>query len=297
MGVASTPRVPDGEPSGESDRCEHASGARTSVDRDVVGYYDASGRADALDAVYGEDTALAHLYRDRIERIVDLLAGWRGGRLLSVGCGPAYMLKALAERRPGDFELVGLDNSQEMLAVAARNLAGAAELVCAPAEAMPFQNAAFDAVLAIGVLEYTELHRALAEIARVTRPAGLVVATMQNPHSPYRLWEKAVYRHARRLRGLAESPIRQRLSERALGDALLKAGIVPTGTVYYDFNVFVQPLDDYLPGLERRVERLLARYGRGPLRRLGTGYIVSARRATAAAGSRLRSSPRLWTNV
>ena len=287
MGVASSPRAPGGEPPGQGERGpEEAAGGGAPRGREVAAYYDTPGRAGALDAVYEDDTALAHLYRDRIERIAGLLAGWRGGRLLSVGCGPAHMLRTLAERLPDDFELVGLDSSREMLAVAAENLRGAAKLVCAPAEEMPFEDAAFDAVLAVGVLEYTELERALAEIARVTRPAGLVICTMQNPHSPYRLWERAVYRHVRRLRGLAESPIRRRLSERALRDALLAAGLVPAETVYYDFNVLLQPLDEYLPGLERRLERLLARHGRGPLRRLGTGYIVSARRATRPAGPR-----------
>lgn len=289
MGVASSPRLPDGDPSGEAHAGGPEEGAGSGVppDRDVADYYDAPGRADVLDAVYHENSALARLYRDRIERIADLLADRRGGRLLSVGCGPAHMLRTLAERRPHDFELVGLDSSREMLEVAAANLRGAAELVCAAAEELPFADGAFDAVLAIGVLEYTELERALAEIARVTRPAGLVIATMQNPHSPYRLWERAVYRQARRIRGLAESPIRQRLPERRLRRSLLTAGLVPAETVYYDFNVFLKPFDEYLPGLELRVERLLARHGRGPLRKLGTGYIVAARRSLRPAGSGL----------
>jgi hypothetical protein len=48
--------------------------------------------------------------------------------------------------------------------------------------------------------------------------------------------------------------------------------------VYYNFKVFLEPLDRWFPHASVRVSRRLESLGRGPLRRLGTGFIVKARK-------------------
>ena len=70
-------------------------------------------------------------------------------------------------------------------------------------ESLPFADGSFDAVLATGVLEYSELERALPELARVLRPGGLAVVSYPNPRNLYGLWKtRAWYRlpHAERQR-------------------------------------------------------------------------------------------------
>ena len=71
-------------------------------------------------------------------------------------------------------------------------------------EEMPLCDNSFDIVLAMGVLEYTEVPAALQEIHRVLRPDGRVLATMLNPASPYRFVEWHVYSPLVRLLGRVE---------------------------------------------------------------------------------------------
>ncbi len=102
-------------------------------------------------------------------------------RVLDVGCGTGALAAAAVERWP-QVRLTGLDVSAGMLAVAARELAGlpAAQreriaLIQAPADALPFADAAFDLVLTSFVLQLVPRpHRALREIRRVLVPGGAV---------------------------------------------------------------------------------------------------------------------------
>jgi ubiquinone/menaquinone biosynthesis C-methylase UbiE len=255
-------------------------GGRELDDDTLIGsYYESAHLARALVREYVEESAASHFYRARMARIVELLASCPGGRLLDVGCGAGQLSRLLLNRRPGDFDIVALDRSATMID-AARVVIGdpSVSFVVARAESMPFGDGEFDVVLAVGVLEYTRLARALLELARVTRVGGLAVVTMLNPVSPYRLWERAVYRHLRRLRGREETPIRWLLREHELVRALDAAGFSRIDTVYYDFNLFPSPLDKRLERLELAVARRLERQGRGRIRTLGTGYIVAVQR-------------------
>jgi ubiquinone/menaquinone biosynthesis C-methylase UbiE len=249
----------------------------------TTAYYENVGRAKTLAETYRDQTALGHLYRVRMERILELLEPCRGGPLLEVGCGSGQMLRFLGERRPGDFALVGLDLSSAMIATARETVGDApVDLLVGHAESLPFDDESFEVVLGIGVLEYTQLDLALAEAARVVRVGGRVVLTMQNPRSPYRIWDRLLYRHVRHLQGAAESPVRQVLAEEELVQRLGDVGLSIDDAVYYDFNVFPSPLDTLMSGLELRISRRLERHGRDWLRTLGTGYIVRASRTAHA---------------
>ena len=60
--------------------------------------------------------------------------------------------------------------------IARRGLAERIELLTGDAEALPFDDASFDAVsIAFGIRNVPDRDRALAEMARVTRPGGRVV--------------------------------------------------------------------------------------------------------------------------
>jgi ubiquinone/menaquinone biosynthesis C-methylase UbiE len=102
-----------------------------------------------------------------------------GDEILSVGCGPAIIESGLKER---GFAVVGLDVSRDALACAPDTL----RTVVAPAERMPFADAAFDAVLFIASLQFIENYRqALAETRRVLRPKGRMIAMLLNPASAF----------------------------------------------------------------------------------------------------------------
>src|SRR5690606_12972894 len=97
---------------------------------------------------------------------------------------------AVAALALGPEEVVGVDLSEEMLAVGRRKVerlghAGRITLQRGDAEALPFPDGAFDAALvAFGVRNFENLDRGLAEIRRVLRPGGaLVVLEFSQPQA------------------------------------------------------------------------------------------------------------------
>ena len=102
-----------------------------------------------------------------------------GDEILSVGCGPALIERGLAEY---GFAVTGLDVSREAIACAPDTI----RTVVAPAEKMPFADAAFDVVLFIVSLQFVENYRqALSEARRVLRPGGRMIALLLNPASVF----------------------------------------------------------------------------------------------------------------
>jgi demethylmenaquinone methyltransferase/2-methoxy-6-polyprenyl-1,4-benzoquinol methylase len=100
--------------------------------------------------------------------------------VLDVASGTAAVAIELA-RRTG-CSVVGLDQSQEMLAVGRRRVEQAGlkarvRLVRGNAEQLPFQDATFDAVTFTYLLRYVEDRDAtMRELVRVTRAGGTVAA-------------------------------------------------------------------------------------------------------------------------
>jgi SAM-dependent methyltransferase len=101
--------------------------------------------------------------------------GRRPPRILDAGCGTGGLTRRLAACGP----VVGLDLSPVALELAAtpRGLS----LVRGDVASLPFRDAAFDAVVAADVLYHravTDDRAALAELARVCRPGGVVVLNL-----------------------------------------------------------------------------------------------------------------------
>jgi demethylmenaquinone methyltransferase/2-methoxy-6-polyprenyl-1,4-benzoquinol methylase len=113
----------------------------------------------------------------------------RGGHVLDVATGTGLVAAELVRR---GFEVTGVDQSPQMLAVARRRFGDEVTLIEASAEALPFAAESF------GHLTFTYLFRyvadpaaTLAELARVVRPGG-VVASLEFgvPEGPARpLWD------------------------------------------------------------------------------------------------------------
>jgi ubiquinone/menaquinone biosynthesis C-methylase UbiE len=103
---------------------------------------------------------------------VDIRAGWR---VLDVACGSGNAAIAAARR---GAEAVGIDYVPALLA-RGRRRAGAeglgVDLVEGDAEAIPFPDASFDAVLSVfGAMFAPDHARAFSELARVCRPGGRI---------------------------------------------------------------------------------------------------------------------------
>ena len=98
-----------------------------------------------------------------------------GQRVLDVGCGPGALTGELVRRVGGDA-VTAVDPSEAFVA-AARDRHPTVDVLRASAEALPFDDGAFDAALAQLVVHFmADPVAGLREMARVTRPGGVVAA-------------------------------------------------------------------------------------------------------------------------
>ncbi len=128
-------------------------------------------------------------------------------RVLEVGCGRGEFAERLAGAGIG---VVAVDQSARMVELTrARGVdAGLGDV-----QALPFADGEFDAAVANFVLYHVrDIHRALAELARVLRPGGTLVAATNGVRQLAELWELVG-------RDLSE---RRRLFMRETGEELLR---------------------------------------------------------------------------
>ena len=118
-------------------------------------------------------------------KVAKMVAELNPSTLLDLATGTGDLAEAIAKACPA-VKITGADFSAPMLDVArARNLPRAQWLV-ADAMAMPFADASFDVVtVAFGLRNMEDWPRAVAEMARVTRPGGhLIVLDFSLPTLP-----------------------------------------------------------------------------------------------------------------
>ena len=113
-----------------------------------------------------------------------------GQRVLDVGCGPGALTHELVDRVGAD-NVSAADPSEQFVA-AARERHPGVDVHRASAEELPFAEATFDAALAQLVVHFmTDPVAGLAEMARVTRPGGVIAACVwdnageQTPLAPF----------------------------------------------------------------------------------------------------------------
>lgn len=118
-----------------------------------------------------------HALVDDLE--VELCARYGTGKdVLECGCGTGLILERIQEHAR---RAVGIDLSPGMLELArSRGL----EVQEGSVTALPFPDATFDVTCSFKVLAHVpDIGRALSEMARVTRPGGVILAEFYNPWS------------------------------------------------------------------------------------------------------------------
>jgi demethylmenaquinone methyltransferase/2-methoxy-6-polyprenyl-1,4-benzoquinol methylase len=122
--------------------------------------------------------------------LVSRVAAGPGDRVLDVATGTGAVARELVRQK--GCAVVGVDQSPEMLAEAARRLGKSVELVEASAESLPFADGAFAGLTFTYLLRYVDDPQAvLYELARVVRRGGTIAGLEFGlPGGPWRgLWE------------------------------------------------------------------------------------------------------------
>jgi len=140
--------------------------------------------APVWDTLYEGTTYLEHVLRDRLHRSISLLGPppHDGARVFDAGCGAGQLVSALAE---GGWTASGGDLAFLQVQAARHRLVGAGHppsVIQGDGDRLPFADDTFDAVMALGYVEYTpDIPRSLAELTRVLAPGGRLVVTAPNP--------------------------------------------------------------------------------------------------------------------
>ncbi len=130
-----------------------------------------------------------HYLRKRVAFVGELMPS---GRILDVGCGTGVIASRLADL---GYEVTGTDPSQGMLDHL-RERDGRVTAVLGSATELPFPDDGFDLTMCVAVMHHIanvrDVHTALGEMVRVTKPGGLVLVWDHNPRNPY--WKNLMAR-------------------------------------------------------------------------------------------------------
>jgi len=240
---------------------------------------------DQLALEYVRERDAQYSYQSQKRIVFELLAGVRG-RILDAGCGPAMIESSLLDM---GLEVHGIDVSPEMIRlgharIAQHPLRERCRLDVGEIEQLDCPDGHFDAIVAMGVLEYVPDHRAtLRELHRALKPGGTVVLTVPNRISAYRLVRYGVYRVADFVRGRPErpeftrAPGQNRCLPWGLDAELVRVGFRKLASRFCNFIVF--PLPDVAPKLSDRLNRALSWCSASPLGIWGNQYVVKAVKA------------------
>jgi len=123
---------------------------------------------------------------------LSLLPDVNGLRILDAGCGPGAYAEWLVNH---GAQVVGVDVSEKMIALARRRVGAQAEFRVLDLERrLPFADASFDLVVSPLVPDYVRDWRALfAEFNRVLRPGGRLIFSSEHPCSRWRMQQATNY--------------------------------------------------------------------------------------------------------
>ncbi|MDA2893563.1 methyltransferase domain-containing protein [Mycolicibacterium sp. BiH015] len=127
------------------------------------------------------DTALVQqwVYRPPHDEMIALLSAHQSRRVADIGCGTGILAERI-EREVRPDAVYGVDLSEGMLAQAGRR-STRVRWRSAPAEQLPFDDAALDAVVSTSAFHWFNQPAALREFHRVLAPGGFAAVATLSP--------------------------------------------------------------------------------------------------------------------
>jgi ubiquinone/menaquinone biosynthesis C-methylase UbiE len=231
-----------------------------------------------------------HALRTRKELVLELLNDVNG-KVLDVGCGPGVMVEDLTDL---GYEVCAVDAAPRMVEECYRRFGHLPRVHCSVGSvtALNLPNEAFDAVICMGVIDRIQAYDlALKEMARVVRKGGTLLISFPNLSSPYAAWKKFIfYPMVALLQSIYSTCVRRPLSpsllssfaklytSRAASELMERYEFEVKDVVYFNFNVFLSPLDEIFPGWALKMTRRLEKFRFGRLKRLGAGFILKGKK-------------------
>jgi len=210
-------------------------------------------------------------------RFTDLANLSAGMRVLDVATGTGVIPLLAANQIGASGKIIGMDISEEMIAVARRKiqsqetlesencretLDSVIEFRVGDAENLDFPDSSFDAVLCASSLFFIpDMNKALKEARRVLKPKGLVMFNTFAPNflQPLRqLWNERLQKHGIKLGSL---PI-HRLPDEATCEALLR------GAGFTQIQIKAEQLGYFHPSAEDRWREISAGLEGAPLKKM-----------------------------
>ena len=251
---------------------------------------------------YHARSPAGYALRVRLQRVLELMDQPRG-KVLDVGCGPGILARELLN---SGYDVWGVDASPSMIEQCRKQFEknNRAHFTTGDAKSLPFPEEFFDTVICMGVIgSVTAGESALKEMARIVKKNGTLLISFPNLLSPYAAWKNFVFYPALamvrpiyyRLAGRSQPPSLYGLgwrrplrslplffpgfqTARTVVEVMTKYGAEVTDIVYFNFNVFLSPLDELFPRWTLKVIKRLEQLRFGKLKWLGAGFILKAKR-------------------
>ena len=135
--------------------------------------------------VYDTDAVQRWVYRPAQDEMIALLTAHASRRIADIGCGTGILADRIQrELRPE--AVYGVDLADGMLAQAAQRSA-AVQWRTAPAEKLPFDDGALDAVVTTSAFHWFNQPAALREFHRVLAPGGFAAVATLSPRQRFPL--------------------------------------------------------------------------------------------------------------
>jgi ubiquinone/menaquinone biosynthesis C-methylase UbiE len=246
----------------------------------VTTHFDSYAVRNRWGDLYNPDNPQSYSFLARRRKAVELLGNLDGKKLLDLGCGTGALVEPLLST---GVEYEGIDIAPTMIAVAQNHLQelGAEtrfKVRVGTGASLPYGANQFDAVVAMGFLEYfDEPERMIAEVIRVAKPGARLVFTIPQKFclDAWVVRATAPVRSVARvmLRKPPEPVERNKYTPRQFQELFQKFGCRIVGERFYNTLLLPYPITRFFPALANAAARLGEE--RPQFRFFATGYVLA----------------------